>query len=164
MKFLQIILIGILLFTFSASASGITEARTRNHYTASTYTKAKQYVGLSERHNRKQLRKIVHVDPVRTPWCASFVNAVLNSVGLSGTHSNSAMSFAKYKTKTRTPHKGDIVVLRRHGGSGAHVGFFKSFEKHNGRTYVAVLGGNMNNKVMVKTYPVHKVISYRKVK
>lgn len=125
--------------------------------------KATNYVGMHESGNRTTLKGVTKVDPVRTPWCAAFVNGVLRSVGLSGTGSNSAKSFTKYKTGTKNPKKGDIVVIRRKGGSGAHVGIFKGFVKRNGRTMVAVVGGNQSNKVSVAYYPTSKVISYRKV-
>ena len=125
--------------------------------------KAFGYVGMNEHSNRKTIRGVTRVDPVNTPWCAAFVNGILRSVGLSGTGSNSARSFTKYRTGTKSPSKGDIVVLRRKGGSGAHVGIFKGFVKRNGKTMVAVIGGNQSNKVSVAYYSTSKVISYRKV-
>jgi len=39
--------------------------------------KAIQYVGLTERQDRQELKELTGVDPVRTEWCAAFVNAVL---------------------------------------------------------------------------------------
>lgn len=125
--------------------------------------RASTYVGMHEKSNRTTIRGVTKVDPVRTPWCAAFVNGVLRSVGLSGTGSNSARSFTKYKTGTKNPQKGDIVVLRRKGGSGAHVGIFKGFVTRNGRTMVAVVGGNQSNKVSIAYYPTSKVITYRRV-
>jgi uncharacterized protein (TIGR02594 family) len=125
--------------------------------------RASTYVGMHERSSRTTIKGITRVDPVRTPWCAAFVNGVLRSVGISGTGSNTARSFTKYKTGTTNPQKGDIVVLRRKGGSGAHVGIFKGFVTRNGRTMVAVVGGNQSNKVSVAYYPTSKVITYRRV-
>ena len=129
----------------------------------SVLNRANNFVGMHEKSNRTTIKGVTRVDPVRTPWCAAFVNGVLRSVGLSGTGSNSARSFTKYKTGTKNPQKGDIVVLRRKGGSGAHVGIFKGFVKRNGKTMVAVVGGNQSNKVSVAYYSTSKVISYRRV-
>lgn len=126
-------------------------------------SKAQNYVGLHERSNRGTIKGITRVDPVRTPWCAAFVNGVLRASGKSGTGSNSAKSFTKYKTGTTNPSRGDIVVLRRKGGSGAHVGIFKGFVNRNGRRMVAVVGGNQSNKVSVSYYSIGSVISYRRV-
>jgi len=125
--------------------------------------KAKSYVGLHEKSNRARIKGVTRVDPVRIPWCAAFVNGILRSSGKSGTGSNSARSFTKYKTGTKNPRKGDIVVIRRKGGSGAHVGFFKGFVNRNGRKMVAVVGGNQSNKVSVAYYSTGSVISYRRV-
>lgn len=142
---------------------------TPNHFSSSAYadysvlSKASSFIGLHERSNRQKIKSVTKVDPVRTPWCAAFVNGILRSKGKSGTGSNTARSFTKYKTGTRNPKQGDVVVIRRKGGSGAHVGFFKGFVTKNGKRYVAVLGGNQSNKVSVSHYPTSKVISYRSV-
>lgn len=136
---------------------------TSNMASADVFSKANQYVGLHERSNRGTLKEVTRVDPARTPWCAAFVNGVLREAGFSGTRSNTARSFTKYKTGTTNPQQGDIVVLRRKGGSGAHVGIFKGFVSRNGRNMVAVLGGNQSNRVSVAYYPTSKVITYRRV-
>lgn len=124
---------------------------------------ASQYLGMHERSNKGLLSRVTKVNPSRTPWCAAFVNGILRQNGLRGTGSNSAASFKNYKTATSMPSEGDIVVIRRRGGSGSHVGFFKGFVTKNGQRYVAVLGGNQSNKVTVAYYPVSKVHSYRNV-
>jgi uncharacterized protein (TIGR02594 family) len=129
----------------------------------SVYITANTFIGMNEHKNRKTLRQVTKVDPVKTPWCAAFVNGVLNLMGLPGTGSNTAKSFTKYKQGTTSPEKGDIVVLRRKGGSGAHVGIFNGFVVRNGKKMVAVLGGNQSNKVSVAYYPTSKVITYRRV-
>ena len=125
------------------------------------YTKAKSVEGMQEHKNRKQLRNFMKVDPVEVPWCAAFVGAVLKAFGLPTTNSLTAMSYAKYKKETKKPEMGDIVVIRRNGGSGAHVGFFHGF-KNGGKT-VSILGGNQSSKVTIKDVPTSIVISYRKV-
>lgn len=127
------------------------------------FNRAFSYVGLHERSNRTQIKKVTKVDPVRTPWCAAFVNGVLSQMGIRGTGSNMAISFAKYKSATSNPQKGDIVVLKtgrsRRGRSGNHVGFFQGFSGNR----VAVLGGNQSNRVKVSYFSKKSVISYRRV-
>lgn len=150
MRILPLAFIGILFATTNvASANPL--------YTAS------QYLGMHERSNKGSLARVTKVNPARTPWCAAFVNGILRQEGYRGTGSNSAASFKRYGSATSNPSSGDIVVIHRRGGSGAHVGFFKGFVKKNGRTYVAVLGGNQSNRVSVSYYPVSKVHSYRNV-
>ena len=36
-----------------------------------------QYINFTERTHRQELKELTGVDPVRTEWCAAFVNAVL---------------------------------------------------------------------------------------
>lgn len=126
------------------------------------FNRAFSYVGLHEKTNRAQIKSVTKVDPVRTPWCAAFVNGILAQMGQSGTGSNLAISFAKYKTATKTPQKGDIVVIRTgrsRRGSGNHVGIFEKFVGNK----VAVLGGNQSNKVKISYFSKSSVITYRRV-
>lgn len=153
------LILGVLFFGSIAPV----EAKTHTSRGVSVFNKAKSYVGIHERSGSKKLRRLTKVNPARVPWCAAFINGVLKTVGLRGTGSLSAMSFNKYKKRTKKPHKGDIVVIRRKGGSGAHVALFSKFVKKNGKRYVQVLGGNQKNKVSIRNYPVAKVISYRKI-
>jgi len=125
--------------------------------TTHIHSVASRYVGLHERSDRNTLKQVVKVDPVQTPWCAAFVNAMLKRVGADGTNSNHARSFLRYGVATNTPRKGDIVVL------GRHVGFYEGLVTRNGRTYVAVLGGNQGNRVRTSYYLTSRVISYRRV-
>lgn len=118
---------------------------------------ASQYLGLHERTHRSILRQVVKVDPAITAWCAAFVNAILHTSGVQGTNSNHAKSFLRYGVATNTPRKGDIVVV------GRHVGFYEGHVTRNGRTYVAVLGGNQKNRVQTSYFLASKVSSYRRV-
>jgi uncharacterized protein (TIGR02594 family) len=96
-----------------------------------------------------------NIDPARIPWCAAFVNTVLEKAGLRGSGSLHAMSFANYGKRTNEPKQGDIVVMR------SHVGFFDGYEYVNGTKYVVVLGGNQNNMVTKTYYLASRVVSYR---
>lgn len=125
--------------------------------TTQIHSVASQYLGLHERTNRSTLRAVVRVDPAITAWCAAFVNAMLHQAGVRGTGSNQARSFLRYGVSTNAPRKGDIVVV------GRHVGFYEGHVVRNGRTYVAVLGGNQKNRVQTSYFLATKVSSYRRV-
>jgi uncharacterized protein (TIGR02594 family) len=125
--------------------------------TSRIHSVASQYVGLHERTNRNTLKAVINLDPSRTPWCAAFVNAILHTTGIQGTGSNHARSFLRYGVATNAPRKGDIVVV------GRHVGFYEGHVTRNGRTYVAVLGGNQKNRVQTSYFLASKVSSYRRV-
>lgn len=114
---------------------------------------AKDYEGLDEKKNRKALREVTGVDPVRTPWCAAFINALLEKRGMRGSDSNAALSFLGWGVKTHDPQSGDIVVMR------GHVTIFVAFGEDR-KTFYGI-GGNQNDGVEVVEYPVRRVLSYR---
>jgi len=118
---------------------------------------AERLVGLHERKDRSTLQSMFNIDPAKIPWCAAFVNTVLEKAGLRGSGSLHAMSFADYGKRTNNPKQGDIVVMR------SHVGFFDGYEYVNGTKYVRVLGGNQNNMVTKTYYLASRVVSYRTV-
>lgn len=124
-----------------------------NALSHSAFNKASSFIGMHEKTHRNQIKSLIKVDPVRTPWCAAFVNGVLNRLGVSGSGSNKAISFAKYKSATKSPKKGDIVVFR------SHVGFFQGFSGNR----VAVLGGNQSNRIKVSYFNKNRVVSYRTI-
>jgi uncharacterized protein (TIGR02594 family) len=138
--------------------------------TMSTVTIATQYIGLEERQNRKELKELTGVDPVRTEWCAAFVNAILELEGIPGSESVSdnplmARSFLDWGTRVEKVdvQKGDIVVFPR-GNQGwqGHVGFYVQTQVHNGKEYWLILGGNQDNKVRYDLYPANRVIGIRR--
>lgn len=120
------------------------------------HKEASRFIGLHEKIHNNILKPLMNVNPVRTPWCAAFVNAILEKTGFKGSGSLQARSFTNYGVKTNDPQKGDIVVMR------THVGFFEGYTYRNGKKYVIVLGGNQNNRVQISEYPASKVIAYRK--
>jgi uncharacterized protein (TIGR02594 family) len=123
---------------------------------------AMDYNGYDARKNRKQLKQMLSIDPVHVPWCAGFINYILEKAGYDSTRNLSAASYHKYGEKTLEPKKGDIVLIKRKGGSGRHVAFFYGFYTEDGIEYIQLLGGNQDNTVSVKTYPVNIVVEYRK--
>ena len=102
------------------------------------------------------------LDPVKTPWCAGFVDAILYKTGYSRHNTLWARDFLKYGKKVDVPQKGDIVVLTR-GKTNGHVGFFvRNITDVNGKKWVGVIGGNTNGEVKLGYYPPHKVLGYRR--
>jgi uncharacterized protein (TIGR02594 family) len=130
---------------------------------------AEQFEGLSEKYHRRELAQAIGVDPVRTEWCAAFVNAVLdmNDIQGSETVSNNpllARSFLSWGSPVNEAQSGDIVVFPR--GNQAwqgHVGIHASTVYIDGKKWYWVLGGNQNNSVSFKLYPAYKTIGIRRL-
>jgi len=96
--------------------------------------------------------------PDETPWCAAFVNWVLQRCAYRGTNDARAESFTKYGMPCFEASRGAIVVLRRRNATsdastgsstGNHVGFLLSAST----THVEVLGGNQGDQVKVSLFP-----------
>ena len=125
---------------------------------------ARKYEGMSARRNRRTLRTVMKIDPMRIPWCAAFANAILKKAGHEGTGSLMARSFLSYGKKTWRPSKGDIVVFKRgRSRSSGHVGFYMGETVVRGVRYILVLGGNQRKAVNVAMYPKRKVLGYRRI-
>jgi uncharacterized protein (TIGR02594 family) len=142
-------------------ASGLAKSKIINE--------ASKMQGLHARKNRVVLKTYMNVDkngpvdPVRIPWCAGFVNAVLHRTGFEGTESLMARSFLHYGETTTKPTEGDIVVLKRgRSNRTGHVGFFQGYEWQGSQLYVKVLGGNQSKQVNVAYFPSNLVLSYRR--
>ena len=117
-----------------------------------------------KRHNPVILEYFDHVGhgwvkDDETPWCAAFVGAALEQVGIKSTGSLAARSYLKWGKPVDKPSYGDIVVLWRGKKNGwqGHVGFF--IKEIDG--YVYLLGGNQRNAVNVSRYPKSRVLGYR---
>lgn len=130
---------------------------------------AKKWEGAHARTHRRELANLMKegnnqqpVDPVRTPWCAGFANAILARSGYETTNSLMARSFLSWGVKTKDPKEGDIVVLKRGRNSSAgHVGFFDGYEWRGSVLYVKVVGGNQNKEVNVAHFPARSVLGFR---
>ena len=128
---------------------------------------AQEYIGLEERANRRELHQLTGVDPVRTEWCAAFVNAVLELDGIPNLNNQTkypplmARSFLYWGEKVDPEfiQRGDVVIFPR-GNSGwkGHVGFF--VEEHNGKW--VILGGNQNNEVRYDFYNPQRALGVRR--
>lgn len=124
---------------------------------AGTYTSAKRYIGLHERKHAGTLRKVVGVNPRRTPWCGFFVGAMVKKNGMKPVAGyGRAAAWKKWGYGVRNPRKGDVVVIRTRRGH--HVGFYAGSSK--GRVHL--LGGNQSNQVKVSSYRARSVVAIRR--
>ena len=130
---------------------------------------AEEYIGLNEYQNRQQIKRLTGVDPVRTEWCAAFVNAVLE---IEGIPSNSlheypllARSFLDWGSTVEYSdiQRGDIVVFPRGNSSWqGHVGFYvTTVDTPKGQRWV-ILGGNQANSVRYDLYDPSRAIGIRR--
>lgn len=127
---------------------------------------AEQFIGLHERHNRQQIKDFVGVDPVRTEWCAAFVNAVLELDGIPGSQTVSdnpllARSFLNWgqEIQPQDIKPGDIVIFPRGNVSWqGHVGFFVGATDN----HWIILGGNQNNTVNYQLFKPSRTIGIRR--
>lgn len=90
------------------------------------------------------------------PWCAGFVNAMLERSGIRSTRSDSSKSYIDYGVKLSEPKYGCVVVFSRKGGG--HVGFCVGKTKDGN---LLILGGNQSDAVNIKSFSTDRVIAYR---
>ena len=91
-----------------------------------------------------------------TPWCASFVGAMLERAGIRSTRFEGASSYEQWGNELLTPKYGCVVTFRRKGGS--HVGFVVGSHPDGS---LQVLGGNQNDAVTIADFPRARVSSLR---
>jgi uncharacterized protein (TIGR02594 family) len=130
---------------------------------------AEEYIGLNEYQNRQQIKRLTGVDPVRTEWCAAFVNAVLEIEGIPSNNNHEypllARSFLDWGSTVEYSdiQRGDIVVFPR-GNQGwkGHVGFYvTTVDTPKGQRWV-ILGGNQANSVRYDLYDPSRAIGIRR--
>jgi len=132
---------------------------------------AQPYIGLQERTHRRELHKLLDVDPVRTEWCAAFVNSVLELDDIPNLNDQTkypplmARSFLYWGERVAREdiQRGDIVIFPR-GKEGwkGHVGFYVDSQMHNGKEYWIVLGGNQSNEVRYEFYSPSRALGIRR--
>jgi uncharacterized protein (TIGR02594 family) len=131
--------------------------------------KAIQYINFNERTHRSELKELTGVDPVRTEWCAAFVNAVLEESNIESNNNHkyplTARAFLDWgqKISKEDIQPGDIVVFPR-GNQGwqGHVGFYLKTTEINGVDYYMILGGNQRNRVSIDAYRASRSLGIRR--
>jgi len=142
-----------------------------NHYADNPAIEiASDWVGSHQSYDRFRLREFMGVDPVRTEWCAAFVNSVLAEVGIPGSDSVHrypllARSFLTWGNSVDRSaiQLGDVVIFPRgRAGWQGHVGFYVDTVWISGVEYWQILGGNQSNSVSVDLYPANRAIGIRR--
>lgn len=132
---------------------------------------AYELLGVSERTSRGGSNPVVSamfeytqlgakVDARKVPWCAAFVNAMLERNGYPGTKSAMARSFLKWGVGLEAPRPGCIVVIWRgeyDNGENGHVFFYTREDA----LYVYGVGGNQGDAVSEAKFHKSKVLGYR---
>ena len=128
---------------------------------------AEQFIGLHEYRNRKELKSFLGVDPVRTEWCAAFVNATLemdNTPSLNTIQHKyplTARAFLDWGVAVDKDNiqQGDLVIFPRGSESWqGHVGFYVGSTDN----YWIILGGNQDNTVSYKLFKPKRAIGIRR--
>lgn len=126
---------------------------------------AKRHEGLTEIKGTEHAQEILQfwkdikrggIKADSVPWCAAFVGACLERVGIESTRFESAGSYLTWGVPLSEPIYGCIVVFSRKGGG--HVGFVVGVDEHN---RLMVLGGNQGDAVNVAPFTRDRVIGYR---
>lgn len=96
-----------------------------------------------------------------TAWCSAFVFEVASAAGadIDEDVNVAARSWRKAGTQVclNDAQQGDVVILSRPGGASwqGHVGFYCR--------HIVLLGGNQNNRVRFKSYPVGRLVQVRRL-
>lgn len=167
---------GLRVLAFSAMAIGMVSSpaladgiKISPPYDA--YENAALLMYKGEQRDRAELKALFRstigeLDPVVTPWCAGFVDAMLIRSGKRPLGSLWARDFLKYGERVTQPRRGDIVVLSR-GPFYGHVGFLHTIINVDGQTLVGVLGGNTEGRdhpgrVDIAYFPLSMVLGIRR--
>ncbi|MEQ5183160.1 TIGR02594 family protein [Providencia alcalifaciens] len=92
----------------------------------------------------------------KVPWCAGFVNAMLERAGIKSPRKDASSSYDTFGQKLTEPKYGCVVRFSRSGGG--HVGFCVG-KTANGS--LLILGGNQSDAVNVKAFGTDRVVAYR---
>lgn len=128
-------------------------------------THARTYIGTAEIPGKqtaptiarwlRELKSIWSDD--ETPWCGTFVAAVLRENGLPlAKHWYRARDWLNWGVTLHKPALGCVVVFER--GGGGHVGFVVGVDVL-GR--ILTLGGNQGNRVSIAPFDSWRVLGYR---
>lgn len=115
--------------------------------------------GMHERENRAQLRRMLGVDPARTPWCGAAAAWAVKRAGRKPpTEPMHARSWRKYgrAVAISNARRGDVVLLRNRRGH--HV----SIVTHMAQGKICAIGGNQSNRVQESCYSMRNVVAVRR--
>ncbi len=98
-----------------------------------------------------------------TAWCSAFVNWVALKCKKPLSGKLTARSWLIVGDKITNPILGDVVVFwREHPKTWkGHVGFFMGYSED--KKFIYCLGGNQNNQVNIKAYPVKRLLGFRRL-
>ena len=133
---------------------------------------ASKYYGLADiegKINNKQIliffRETGHqnIKDDETSWCSVFVSYCVKELKGNYPKSATARSWLDKGVKVNQPNPGDLVIFWRDSPNSwkGHVGIFLGFDKET--KTVITLGGNQDDQVKIKKYPVNQVLGYRRV-
>jgi uncharacterized protein (TIGR02594 family) len=117
-------------------------------------------------HNPRVLQYHATTDGAKkdeTPWCASFVNWVMEQAGYEGTDSSASHSWKKWGDGIPKPAVGSIAFIdwgkvdSKKAGKG-HVGFVVGKTAKN---RIVLLGGNQSNSVRYTAFKESLIQTYR---
>ena len=102
-----------------------------------------------------------HVEHDSVAWCAAFVGHCLEKAGIRSTRKLTARSYLDWGVPVEVPdaQQGDIGVISR--GSSTWQGHVFFIDRIKGQ-WVWGLGGNQDDAVNVKRYPVAKLLGVRR--
>lgn len=92
-----------------------------------------------------------------TPWCASFVSAVLELDGNVSARSAWARAYLSWGIELPVHALGAIAVLER-GPKSGHVAFIAGRDSTN---KIVLLGGNQSDMVRHSSFPTSRILSIR---
>lgn len=124
---------------------------------------AKKELGVNEKNNpnriiQYQLAAGLEANSPILPWCASFLNFILDQAGFVGTGSPAARSFLEWGREIKEPIVGCIVVLKR--GDNPKYGHVTQFNNLAGNL-INCYGGNQHKSVCFANYLAKNLLSYR---
>jgi uncharacterized protein (TIGR02594 family) len=163
---IKFILIPALLFGQACTATNPTKMP---DHSGTVLLNSIAHLNSNERSDRAELTEFMDVDPVRTEWCAAFMNAVLEKSNIPSLNTIghkyplTARGFLDWGTEVEYPLPGDLVIFPR-GNQGwqGHVGIFLEVRIINDKKYFMILGGNQDNSVSIKPYLASSAISIRR--
>lgn len=104
----------------------------------------------------------LHADLESVSWCSSWMNWVMKKAGIKGTLSAAARSWLNWGEKVDTPQYGDVCIFSR--GNNPVQGHVALYVGPDGPDRIKVLGGNQNDSVCIASYPLDRLLGFRRPK